>query len=162
MLTDKYIFNALKQKKQRTRPVSKGPRVLVPGGNKPFDNVPKSLKEECKRQFPDVEIIYNNKINRFEVYRVLQKKNGADDILVHEFTIKDPLGPWLIAHMLKHDSFRKYNSDHRELLVNRELDDEYKKREEKHVAKRHEANERLIKAYEFVDKEKVSVSFTGL
>ena len=158
MLTDKYIFNRLKSKKQRKAPISKGPRVLVPG--KVWYNVPDSLKKELNTHFPDVELIFHN--GKYQVYRVLQKKNGSDDILLHEFTVQDPLGPWLVAHMLKHDSYRMFNFNNREQRVFDLFENEYTKHDEMLERKRREGNQRLAEAYKFMDNERVSVNFLGM
>lgn len=152
MLTDNYLFN---QKKERTRPIGKGPRSFIPGGNKPFEGVPKSIKEAVLQYFPEVELLYNKRVNKYGVYRLVEKKNGSDDILVHEFTIANPISNNLVSYMLREDSFRKYGPDQREKMVNREIDTQDKEHADKIKLLEYTRKVRLKKAYENAYKERV-------
>lgn len=98
----------------RKRPVTKRQRALLANQGKPWVNTGCSdfVKKEILKFFPDVELIHNPVNNTVHVYRILQREQlgsiSGGDILIHEFKVKDPVGSWLVAHLLQHDSHRKY------------------------------------------------------
>lgn len=94
----------------RKRPVTKRQRGVLPQGGRPWINTgcSEQVKAELLRYFPEVELIFNPITKKVAVYRVLNRTGGSEDMLMHEFTLKAPVGSWLVTHMLQHDGYRKY------------------------------------------------------
>lgn len=108
------MFSVRVNESTRKRPVTKRQRTLLANQGKPWVNTGCSdtVKKSILQFFPDVELIFNPTNNSVHVYRVLQREQfglvSGGDILIHEFRVKDPVGSWLVAHMLQHDSHRMY------------------------------------------------------
>lgn len=124
----------------RKRPVTKRQRGVLPNGGKPWVNTGCSdqVKAELLRYFPEVELIFNPISKKVAVYRVLNRtqisKNqdcSPDDLLMHEFTLKAPVGSWLVTHMLQHDGYRKYGGKDNMLTGYMKEDKEYEYQKEK-------------------------------
>lgn len=72
-----------------------------------WEGINTSLKNSILQLFPEVELIKYRE--RYSLYRVIGKGGTPNnDLLIHEFTLKVPPGPWLLQHLLKHDAYRLF------------------------------------------------------
>lgn len=94
------------------RPKTRGRRfdlpITIPWKRTDGTYVPEDLKLAILKQDPDVELLWHPQRHTWEMYRV-KSKGGcpANDLMIHEFTIKAALGYWLIYHMQAFDNWTK-------------------------------------------------------
>lgn len=93
--------------KKLLRPRTYVYRAQLPDGGVAFTG-PAHLSSDMmlllRAQDPELELIHNRHSNRIEAYRI--KKRGAckgEDFLVHQFTLKNKPGPWLIVYLKEND-----------------------------------------------------------
>lgn len=126
--------------KKFKKPVTYTFRCKLPDGGIPFTGpaaISNDLAILLRDQDPALELIYNRHANRIEAYRV--KSRGAapsGDQLVHQFTLKNKPGPWLIVYLRENDLWRRFGSSEKAtkaILGKLDSDDFYVKAEQKAV-----------------------------
>ena len=87
--------------------LARGPRRRLPNPNPWTGLANTSIKNDVLALFPEIELIHDPKTNNVHLYRVIRKgATKMDDVLIHEFKLKAPPGPWLLQHLCIHDSYR--------------------------------------------------------
>lgn len=82
--------------------------ITIPWKSSSGAIVPEDLRLAVLKQDPGVELLWHPQRCHWEMYRV-KARGGcpANDLMIHEFTIKAPLGFWLINHMQAFDNWTK-------------------------------------------------------
>lgn len=93
------------------RYLTKCHRALMNNGGIPFQGNA-AIPGELLKAILDIDdkIELHDLDGRVHCYRCIRKRNGSDDILVHQFQLKYPPGSWLITCLQECDMWKKHKT----------------------------------------------------
>lgn len=93
-----------------------------------WHDFPIGVKEAMLKENPDIEVYWHPQRQTWEVYTILARKSGADDVLIHEFTLRYPPGIWLVNHLRENDVYNRVNIK-KDIIVDLEIQEDKKEEE---------------------------------